>query len=205
MKFAVPEQTTGSWSAISASSVDSDAHPPISTVRFHWPLGTVQVDRLAAGCVLMFSPWASGRVDMPSAISALTAQRITEWSQTQRHWLTVSTIRTGGLPIPRGNRTLALSGARSGTEEQPTLTFLPPTTGTQDRGSEIGIATNLEALMRCAPDAVAAGTIRIGAAVLLAESLNAGQITDPEFAAEDPTTFSYIQRLLECVALGLDG
>lgn len=204
MKFVFPEQK-GSWPAVTATSVDSDAHPPVATVRFQWPLRTVQVDRLTVACVLMFSPWTSGRVDMPSVISALTAQRITEWSQTQRHWLTVSTIRAGGLPIPRGKRTLALSGNQVGTEERPTLTFLPPTTGTQDRGTDIGIATNLGALLRCAPDTTSAHTIEIGAAVLLAESLNAGQIADPAFAAADPDAFAQIGRLLECVALGLDG
>lgn len=202
MKLVYTAPDAQGWAEIAASPVDFDAMPPLSRLRVCWPLGEANVDRTAIAASLVFSPWIAGRCDLIRPFSALTEQRLVEWFQQQALWVAPTPVRAGGLPLPRGTRRFHLSGDPSGADA-PHLALKDSLHGSGESGSTTHVATNAGVLMSNAPSDSAAFEIRLGIAVLVAESLSINELVDPEFAAVAPEAFGRAQRLLECVALGL--
>lgn len=202
MKLVYTAPNTEGWAEISASRVDFDADPPLNRLRVCWPLGEANVDRTAIAASLVFSPWIAGRCDMKRPFSALTEQRIVEWYQQQAIWVAPTPVRAGGLPLPRGTRRFHLSDDGNGPEAY-FLAIVDSLHGSGESGPRTQVATNAEVLMSNAPSKAAAFEIRLGVAVLVAESLSIDEFVDPEFAAAAPEAFGRARRLLECVALGL--
>ena len=182
--------------------MDFDANPPLNHLRVCWPLGEANVDRTAVAASLAVAPWIAGRCDLIRPFSALTEQRIVEWFMEQSIWVSPNPVRTGGLPLPRGTLEFHLSGEGNGADTR-FLTFVDSLQGSGESGSATRIATNINALMWNAPSESSAFEIRLGMAVLVAESLSINELIDPEFAEAAPEAFGRAQRLLECVALGL--
>lgn len=206
MRFVVRSEAGSPWFELAAEPVEADGFPPVPSLRLQWPLGDLQADRLAIGAVLTFSPWLAGHIDLPAQISALTAQRITEWAQTQGLWHSVSSIRAGGLPIPRGHRRITLCGDGDEPDADPSgtaLVFVPSREGTSESTDSLRIASNVAVLMAGVPQGPARGLIRLGAAVLLAEQLGAASLKDATLWETDRDEFRAAARLLESVALGL--
>lgn len=204
MKFEHRTAAASSWAEFATEPTDFDAVPPLEQLRINWPLESISVDRAVVGTSLVFSSWIAGRCDFPEPFSALTAQRITEWFQSQSIWVSPNPIRTGGLPLPRGTKRLILSGdSRQPCDIQ--LHLEPSERGTSTGGKAFHIATNAGVLMANAPTPAARLNIRLGIAVLVSESLGVDGIIDPEFATESPQGFASATRLIECVALGLRG
>ncbi|MFC0675707.1 hypothetical protein [Brachybacterium hainanense] len=202
MRFTTSAADGGSWTELLASRTDFDGHPPLDRLRLFWPLASGSPDRDAVALSLIFSPWVAGRSEHPAPFSALTEQRIVEWFQSQRIWASAGPVRIGGLPLPRGTRRLLLSGSPS-SEREVLLRLVPSTEGGMVQEQEVHVATNAGTLIAHAPDATSAFSMRLGVAVLLAESLSITEIVDPEFAASAPEQFRAAARLVECVALGL--
>lgn len=204
MKFEYGTVAASGWAEISTEPTDFDAVPPLEKLRVNWPLESISVDRAVVSTSLVFSSWIAGRCDFPEPFSALTAQRITEWFQSQSIWVSPNPIRTGGLPLPRGNKRLILSGDSRRTNDIQ-LHLEPSERGTTTDGEAFHIATNAGVLMANAPTPAARLGIRLGIAVLVSESLGVDEVIDPEFAAESPQEFASAARFIECVALGLRG
>ncbi|MEE1650726.1 hypothetical protein V1260_07960 [Brachybacterium sp. J144] len=200
MKFTYVPPTPQGWAEIQTSRVDFDAHPPVDRLRVCWPLGEANVDRTAVAASLVFAPWTAGRCDFLQPFSALTGQRITEWFQEAPVWVSPTPIRAGGLSLPRGRRRFRLSG--DGGDEL-RLTLVDSLLGSSESDEEVRVASNLSVLMANAPTTAASFAMRLGVAVLVADSLSVNEFIDPEFAAEAPQSFTHAQRLLESVALGL--
>lgn len=200
MKLLYVPPTTSSWTEISAAQVDVDAVPPVTRLRLCWPLGEVNADRTAVGAVLAFSPWIGGRCDLEHEFSALTGQRLVEWFQDQGIWVAPSPVHAGPLPLPRGSHRYSLSGDASASPE---LRFADSLCGSGESPAGVRIASNLGILIANAPTIAAGFEMRLGAAVLIAESLSISELVDPEFEAAAPEAFSRAQRLIECVGLGL--
>ncbi|MGP9707008.1 hypothetical protein [Brachybacterium sp. AOP24-D1-21] len=202
MKLIYTAPTPQGWAEVIASRIDFDAAPPIDRLRVCWPLGEANVDRTAIAAALVFSPWVAGRCDLIRPFSALTEQRIVEWFQQKAIWVAPTPVRAGGLPLPRGTRRFHLSGDGNG-EGAHFLALMDSLHGSGETGTTTRVATNAGVLMSNAPSESAAFEIRLGVAVLVAESLSVNELIDPEFAAAAPEAFGRAQRLLECVALGL--
>ena len=92
------------WASLKAEIIDFDGLPPVDTLRVDWPQETTSSDRIAAAGALAFSHWSAGRMDFQKPISALTAQRISEWYAADHVWVTPGPVRAGGLSLPRGSR-----------------------------------------------------------------------------------------------------
>lgn len=202
MKLVYTAPNPQGWAEIAASRVDFDAEPPLNRLRVCWPLGEANVDRTAVAASLVFSSWIAGRCDLIRPFSALTEQRIVEWFQQQAIWVAPIPIRAGGLPLPRGTRRFHLSGDKDGADTL-FLALVESLHGSGESGPATHVATNAGVLMSNAPSESAAFEIRLGVAVVVAESLSINELVDPEFAAAAPEAFGRAQRLLECVALGL--
>lgn len=200
MKLTYTAPSPQGWAEIAAAPVDFDAFPPLDRLRVCWPLTEANVDRTAVAASLVFAPWIAGRCDLQRPFSALTEQRIVEWFQHKSIWVAPTPVRTGGLPLPRGMRRVHLSG---GNTDSQSLELVDPLRGSGESGTSVRIATNAGTLMAHAPSAVAAFEIRLGVAVLAAESMSINELIDPEFAATDSEAFNRAKRLLECVAIGL--
>lgn len=203
MKLSYSAPDPAGWAEIQTARIDFDGQPPVDRFRVSWPLGEANVDRTAVAASLIFSPWIAGRCDHLRPFSALTEQRIVEWYQGEAVWVAPNPVRAGGLPLPRGSRRLRLSGTPSGAHDEDVLSLVPTELGSGRAGSDIRVACNLAALTACAPSRTAALTMRLGAAVLVAESLSTNEIIDEEFAEISPEAFDAAARLLECTALGL--
>ncbi|MGP5036766.1 hypothetical protein [Brachybacterium alimentarium] len=202
MKLLYTAPSAEGWAEISASRIDFDANPPLNQLRVCWPLGEANVDRTAIAASLVFSPWIAGRCDLIRPFSALTEQRIVEWFQRQAIWVAPTPVRAGGLPLPRGSRQFHLSGEGTRSNAH-SLTLVESLHGSGESGSTTHVATNANILMSSAPSISAAFEIRLGVAVLVAESLSINELIDPEFANAAPEAFGHARQLLECVALGL--
>lgn len=187
---------------LGAERTDFDAYPPIQKLRANWPIGAPNVDRAAVAASLVFAPWIAGSCEHPQPFSALTAQRLAEWFQQQNIWVSPGPVRKGGLPLPRGRDRLHLSGT-SLVPGEISLRFVASDQGSGQAEGHVRIAGNTEMLMNQAPGRAEALLIRLGSAVLVAESLSVNEIVDPEFAADHPNEFHAAARLLECTALGL--
>ena len=206
MKYVVSSDEGSEWFTVSAEPVDTDAFPPIPEARIHWPLSKPQTDRLALGCALIFEHWATGAMTVEEPISALTAQRLTEWAQSRGQWISVTNIHTAGLPIPRGVQQVNLSSdGISKSRKQKSLFFAAPSEGTSTSRNGYRVSGNIPFLMNLVKDSSSFYLVRLGAAVILAESLDVNVFVDEEFKREFPQEFSAARRLLECVALGLEG
>lgn len=200
MKFTYVPPTPQGWAEIQTARVDFDANPPVDRLRVCWPLGEANVDRTAVAASLVFAPWTAGGCDFLRPFSALTGQRITEWFQEASVWVSPTPIRAGGLPLPRGRRRFRLSG--DGGDEL-RLALVDSLLGSSESDEEVRVASNLRVLMANAPTRASSFEMRLGVAVLVADSLSVNEFIDPEFAAEEPQSFTHAQRLLESVALGL--
>ena len=202
LEYRAPKEP--GWAEITASPIDFDAYPPLPMLRVLWPLGEANVDRTAVASSLIFSPWISGRCDHTRPFSALTEQRIVEWFQGEGIWVAPTPVRSGGLLLPKGNRRLHLEQpSRAKDDRDACLQIRPPRSGSGEEGCTYQIATNLVTLIHHAPTKAIRHTMEVGMAVLVADSLSAGEIVAPALADEDRRMFTSVQRLLESVALGL--
>lgn len=202
MKFQFDESTASGWAELTATPIDFDAFPPVGRLRVQWPLGEQSIDRIALAASLVFSPWIAGRCDLPKPFSALTNQRITEWFQNQGIWVTPTPVRAGGLPLPRGQHTFEIVDGERRTEHSG-LILAPALAGSGPSTAGMRIASNLDSLAAFVDSPAHRHLIRLGAAVLVAESLAINVLHYPAFADECPDDFAAASRLLECAALGL--
>lgn len=201
MKFSF-EQSENGWAEIEASPYAFDAYPPIDTLRISWPLAGMSPDRLVVGCTLVFAPWSAGVSVFPEQFSALTSQRVVEWFQLSSISVLPTPVRAGGLPLPRGVRRAAV--AHSGVPGADlTVAFRESHLGSTWSAGRVDLASNIGALAGSVDCDVLRLQMRLGAAVLVAESLGVNEIVDPELREADPAAFDSAARLLECVALGL--
>lgn len=203
MKLTYAHPAESGWVEIRAERTDFDGFPPIDRFRIQWPLGEANVDRTAVAASLIFSPWIAGRCDHGRPFSALTEQRIVSWFQHHSTWVAPNPVRAGGLPLPIGTRRLRVSGAPTGAPDEDLLRLVPSGYGSGREGNEHRIASNLAALGAGLDSDLVRLQMRLGVAVLVADSLSANELIDEEFAAYDPASFDAAARLLECTALGL--
>lgn len=206
MQYAFDSTGASGWATLTAKPVDADGYPPLEAVRVRWPMSIPQIDRIAVASALIFSPWAVGRMDLQTPCSALTAQRLTEWSQSHGQWISISNIRAGGLPIPVGTKSAEIVESPCSnltTDSNFRLFFGDTLSGSSHRSSQCQVASNINVLECCAPSVEIAYQIRLGLAVLVAEALDITRFSFPAFQTKAPIEFEHARRLLECVSLGL--
>ncbi|MDO4783501.1 MAG: hypothetical protein Q3997_00200 [Propionibacteriaceae bacterium] len=192
------------WTSLKAEVVDFDGLPPVNTLRVDWPYETTSSDRIAVAGALAFSHWSAGRMDFQKPISALTAQRITEWYAVDNVWVSPGPVRTGGLFLPRGSRSacLVLGDVHESLPGALPIAMVGPSTGTAVRPEWVELASNAS-FFALPGDSSPVLLAALAAVVLSAEQLHINTLSFPKLRAERPDLFDRAARLLECVSLGL--
>lgn len=200
MRFAVtPDRAR---TLITSVPGEFDGFPPVPTLEIGVDLpATSSADRLAVGLSLVHAPWLAGPVEMPHPVSALTAQRITEFFGNR--YVTLSTVGDRALPIPRGSkqvRIVDLVTHPAPTPDESAIALAPLTVaeGCVAYGRTLSIASNVH-LFGTTSVSRGARLHTLGMGVLLAEFVDAGTLLDPSGHQADPR----LHLLLESVGLGL--
>ncbi|WP_109471088.1 hypothetical protein [Ornithinimicrobium cavernae] len=197
MKFSM--QVDLERTVISTVPGEFDGDPPVPHLDIGLPLdGIASADRLAVGLALIYSPWLSGPVEFPEAVSALTAQRISEFFG--ERFVTVTGIADRALPIPRGVGDvlvvdLALRSRPPADERALCLAPLSQAQGTVSFGQQLMVASNVH-LLTGTPST---GLHTLGLAIVLAECADANILVHPSADNVPPA----LNLLLESVGLGL--
>lgn len=200
MKFAIELSVT--HTRITTSLGEFDGAPPVGHLEFDLTLGeSANADRLAVGLALIYSPWLAGPTTFPKPVSALTAQRITEFFG--ERFVTVGNVTDRALPIPRGSHRVTVVDLVGDADTDARLPALKLASysqreGLSSLGSTTTVASNIHALgAGLGPTAVTLQTLGLG--VLLSEEADINVLLHPAAGGSRAP----LRSLLEAVGLGL--
>lgn len=203
MKFSMDSDRVRT--RLTASTGEYDGTPPVPNLEIGLNLnGITTADRLAVGLALIYSPWLAGPFQTPDPVSALTAQRVTEFFG--ERFVTVTTVTDRALPIPRGVQRVTvidLATAPDSTPSEARLSLAPFSLreSSLSFGNQHTVASNIHIFGPLASQLHAGNLHTLGLAVMLAEHADASVLVHPAAAVQVPG----LDLLLESVGLGLTG
>lgn len=201
MKISFSEAGTG-WFELRAAMTDFDGQPHVPALRYQWSRTPSSTDRIAVAAALCFAPWCAGRMELPAPISALTASRIQAWFSHFGVWVAPEPVRTGGLPIPGGERFAVLDCCQSRARNTLVVEYVDPSEGSGIAPDRVRVATNARYFDRHDGD-YGALFAKVAVAVLIAEDIDAGVLTYNRKSWLGRATAQAAQELLESVGLGV--
>lgn len=205
MKISFSTNKVTNESSLIATPGELDGFPAIPQLYMGRYIEKLSADRLAVAGVLAFRRYISGQIVFDEKISSLTAEAISKVLLPR--WSHCSPLHPANLPIPRGSRTVKLSGLPIVEQGHPTLAIV----GSEGfSGSTISeqlsiIPSNAWCLDRMdqhrSIDRVCA---RISTAILLAEDLDIAilRVDRNEFSVFD--SYGDYEELLGAVGMGLE-
>lgn len=199
MKFSVTVEPARTL--ITSNTGEFDGSPPVPTLEIGVALPEVSADRIAVGLVLVHAAWMAGPAQVPYPVSALTAQRVTEFFGDR--YVTLTTVGDRALALPRGSREvrlLDLTTDPAPAPNEPAIALAPLTAaeGHVARGTVLSVASNVHMFETTAVSS-STNLHTLGLGVLLAELVDAGTLIHPSADHAD----SALHLLLESVGLGL--
>lgn len=205
MKISFSTNKDTNESSLVATPGELDGFPAIPKLHIGKSITNLSADRLAVASVLAFRRYISGQIVFDEKISALTAEAISKVLFPR--WSHCSPLHPANLPIPRGSRTVNLSGLPviersrstlaivgsddfSGTTISDQLSIIPSNAWSIDR-----IDQHISIDQVCG---------RLSAAVLLAEDLDIAilRLDRNEFSTFED--YGAYEELLGAVGMGLE-
>lgn len=204
MKFQTDLGAENDGASIEATPTELDGFPLIEKLTLSRALTNLSPDRCTVAAVLAFAPFLSGQQIFQNQFSSLTAELCQRLLAPG--WTHYSPLHPSNVPIPRGNREVALRLNSEDKSSAPELRLLPDSGGTGVRyePNSVIVTTNavdmdtLSGVARTHPSRAS-----LAVAVLLAEDLDvANYIISKRTANEFCITRSVIE-LLNAVSIGI--